>query len=104
MFNGVENGRWWSSRSKRVPKHLWLKRRLADDSFTSDLVGSAASVKQRGKMPAEVWFESLKEDQYELQENSVRFADGIYTLLHLTDEELLQERMSAKRSSRNDHE
>lgn len=104
VFNGVESGRWWSSRSKRVPEHLWLKRRLDDDSFASDLVGSAASVKRSGKMPAEVWFESLKEDQYELQENSVRFADGIYTLLHLTDEELLQERMSAKRSSRNDHE
>ena len=56
-----------------------------------------AATKRVGKMPAEAWFESVDQDRYEVQEHSVRFPEGIYTVLHLTDEELLVERMSAKR-------
>ena len=48
-------------------------------------------------MPAQAWFESVDQDRYEVQERSVRFAEGIYTVLHLTNEELWVERMSAKR-------
>ena len=102
IFNGTDanRGRWWSSRSKRVPEHLWLSRNLSDDSFASDLLGASATTKHVGKMPAEAWFESIDLDRYELQEHSVRFPEGIYTVLHLTDEELLAERMSAKRAWR----
>ena len=59
------------------------------------------TTKRVGKMPAQAWFESVNQDRYEVQEHSVRFPEGIYTVLHLTDEELLVERMSAKRSWRN---
>ena len=55
-----------------------------------------------GKMPAEVWFESVQSDRFEVQEHSIRLAEGVYTLLHLTDEEMLVERMSAKRAWRNE--
>ncbi len=99
VFNGTDThkGRRWSSRSKRVPEHLWLGRALNDDSFASDLLSAPTTTKRVGKMPAEAWFESVDQDRYEVQEHSVRFAEGIYTVLHLTDEELLVERMSAKR-------
>ena len=103
IFNGTDanKDRWWSSRSKRVPEHLWLSRDLDDDSFASDLLSAPATTKCVGKMPAEAWFESVDHDRYEVQEHSVRFPEGIYTVLHLTDEELLAERMSAKRAWRN---
>lgn len=100
IFNGANTGRWWSARSKRVPEHLWLKRQVDGDSYASDLVQAAVSTKRQGKMPAEVWFESVPEDTYEVQEHSIKFAEGVYTLLHLTDEALLEERMSAKRAWR----
>jgi IrrE N-terminal-like domain len=103
IFNGIDaqTGRWWSSRSKRVPEHLWLSRSIDDDSFASDLISASVMTKRVGKMPAEAWFESLEQDRYEVQEHSVRYPEGIYTVLHLTDEELLVERMSAKRAWRN---
>lgn len=100
VFNGVRNGRWWHSRSKRVPEHLYLQRQLDPDSFASDLANAANPTKKFGKMPAEAWFASIKEDRFELQEHSIRFPEGVYTILHLTDEELIEERMSAKRSWR----
>ena len=99
IFNGsgLHHGRWWWSRSKRVPEQLWPRRGLDDDSFASDLISAPVTTKRVGKMPAEAWFESVDQDRYEVQEHSVRFPEGIYTVLHLTDEELLVERMSAKR-------
>ncbi|WP_418126476.1 ImmA/IrrE family metallo-endopeptidase [Variovorax sp. 160MFSha2.1] len=101
IFNGVGDGRWWSARSRRVPEHLWLKRQVESDSYASDLLlAGAATTKNQGKMPAELWFESITEDRFEVQEHSIRFSEGVYTLLHLTDEELLEERMSAKRAWR----
>lgn len=81
-----------------MPGHLWLKRQVDGDSYASDLLQAAADTKKQGKMPAELWFESVPEDRYVVQEHSIRLAEGVYTLLHLTDEELLEERMSAKRS------
>ena len=103
IFNGTgaHKGRRWSSRSKRVPEHLWLSRDLDEDSFASDLLSAPVTTKRVGKMPAEAWFESVDQDRYEVQEQSVRFPEGIYTVLHLTDEELLVERMSAKRGWNN---
>ena len=71
--------------------------RLDDDSFASDLLSAQVTTKRVGKMPAEAWFESVDHDRYEVQEHSVRFAEGIYTVLRLTDDELLVERLSAKR-------
>lgn len=100
IFNGVGNRRWWSARSKRVPEHLWLKREVDSDSFVSDLIPAASSTKKFGKMPAEVWFESMPEDR-NVQEHSIRLQEGVYTILHLTDEIMLDERMSAKRAWRN---
>lgn len=100
IFNGANNGRWWSARSSRVPGHLWLKRQLDGDSYTSDLLQAAANTKKQGKMPAELWFESVPEDRYDVQEHSIRLSEGVYTLLHLTDEALLEERMSARRAWR----
>lgn len=98
IFNGVGNGRWWSARSKRVPEHLWLRRELESDSFASDLRAATLATKRQGKMPAEVWFGGIAEDRHELQEHSVRLQEGVYTLLHLTDEALIEERLSAKRA------
>jgi hypothetical protein len=103
IFNGAGTDRWWSSRSKRVPEHLWLRRELDEDSFASDLMRASASAKRTGKMPAEAWFQSVAGDQ-ELHEHSIRFMEGVYTLLHLTDEQLLQERFSAKRSGWHDRD
>jgi hypothetical protein len=100
IFNGAGDGRWWSARSRRVPEHLWLKRQVDGDSYASDLLQAGASTKKQGKMPAELWFESVPEDRFDVQEHSIRFSEGVYTLLHLTDEELLEERMSAKRAWR----
>ncbi|MCU4119123.1 ImmA/IrrE family metallo-endopeptidase [Variovorax sp. N23] len=100
VFTGVGNARRWTSRSRRVPEHLWIKTGIDGDSFASDLVHATELTKRQGKMPAEAWFDSVSEDR-NLQEHSIRFAEGIYTLLHLTDEELLEERMSAKRAWRN---
>ena len=99
VFNGTDThkGRRWSSRSRRVPEHLWLGRALDDDSYASDLLSAPTTTERVGKMPAEAWFESVDHDCYEVQEHSVRFPEGIYTVLHLTDEELLVERLSAKR-------
>lgn len=96
IFNGAGTGRWWHSRSKRVPEKLWPRRALDDDSFASDLMHVAVSTKRSGKMPAEAWFESVESDQ-EIHEHSIRFAEGVYTLLHVSDEDLLRESLSAKR-------
>lgn len=98
IFQGVGTGRWWSARSNRVPEHLWINRKPESDSFASDLQLAAQSTNRRGKMPAEVWFDGIAEDRYELQEHSVRMQEGVYTLLHLTDEALIEERLSAKRA------
>lgn len=99
IFNGVgRSSRWWSSRSKRVPEHLWVKRELESDSFACDLVAENVTTKRQGKMPAEVWFDGIAEDRYNLLEYSVRLQEGVYTLLHLADEALLEERLSAKRA------
>ena len=99
IFNGVglHHGRRWWSRSKRVLEQLWLGRGLDHDSFASDLIGAPAATKRVGKMPAQAWFESVDQDRYQVRERSVRFPEGICTVLHLTDEELWVERMSAKR-------
>lgn len=97
VFNGAGTGRWWHSRSKRVPEQLWPRRDLDDDTFASDLVRATVSTKRSGKMPAEAWFDSAVGDR-ELHEHSIRFAEGVYSLLHISDEELLQESLSAKRS------
>lgn len=100
VFTGVGTNRRWSSKSKRVPEHLWLAGQLDSDSFASDLRAAAPDTKRQGKMPAEVWFDCIQEDKYELEEFSLRAQEGIYTLLYLSDEGLLQERMSAKRNWR----
>lgn len=100
IFNGANNGRWWFARSSRVPGHLWLKRQVHGDSYASDLLLAAANTKKQGKMPAELWFESIPEDRFDVHEHSIRFAEGVYTLLHLTDEALIEERMSVKRAWR----
>ena len=84
-----------------MPEHLWLGRALDGDSFASDLLSAPTTTKRVGKMPAEAWFESVDHDRYEVQEHSVRFPEGVYTVLHLVDEDLLAERMSAKRAWRN---
>ncbi len=104
VFNGTDehSGRWWPSRSKRATGHLWPRRGLDEDSYASDLVSAPSGTKRSGKMPAEVWFESVQSDRFEVQEHSIRLAEGVYTLLHLTDEEMLVERMSAKRAWRNE--
>jgi hypothetical protein len=96
IFNGVA-GRKWSARSKRVPEHLWIKSVLEPDSFAHDLQSLPICTKRRGKMPAEVWFDGVVEDRYDVIEHSVRLQEGVYTLLHLADETLLEERLSAKR-------
>ncbi len=99
VFNGTdERKRWWSSRSKRVPEHHWLVPKLDPDTFAHDLYSTAPGTKRQGKMPAELWFDGLAEDKYELVELSVRSQEGVYSLLHLVDEDLLTERLSAKRS------
>jgi hypothetical protein len=98
VFKGAGNNRWWSSRSRRVPEHLWIKRDLDSDSHAHDLLTESFGTKRQGKMPAEVWFDGIAEDRHELVELSVRLHDGVYTLLHVTDEVLIEERFSAKRA------
>jgi hypothetical protein len=99
-YRSADGSRTWFSKSRAVPQHLWLSRNLSPDSFSHDLMRLTPGEKRTGKMPAEVWFESIEEDRYELVEHSIRVQDGVYTLLHLADEALLVERMSAKRSGR----
>lgn len=41
---------------------------------------------------------AIPEDRCNLMEYSVRQQEGVYTLLHLTDESLLEERLSGKRA------
>ncbi len=98
IFNGAGNARWWSSRSKLVPEHLWISRELDSDTYAHDLLAASVGTKRRGKMPAEAWFDGIANDRHELVEHSVRLHDGVYTLLHVTDEELLEERLSGKRA------
>lgn len=99
IFNGVGSPRRkWSSRSKRVPEHLWIARELDSDTYAYDLLTASIPTKRQGKMPAEVWFDGIPDDRYDLMEYSVRQQEGVYTLLHLNDEALLEERMSAKRA------
>lgn len=99
VFKGVGNTRWWSSRSKRVPEQLWVKRDLDSDTYAHDLLAASVGTKRQGKMPAEAWIDGITEDRYDdLMEFSVRLQDGVYTMLHLTDEALLEERLSAKRA------
>lgn len=99
VFQGAGSNRRWSCRSKYVPEHLWIKRELDSDTFAYDLLTASVSTKRHGKMPPEVWFDGIAEDRYDnLMEFSVRLQDGVYTLLHLTDEALLEERLSAKRA------
>lgn len=98
VFNGVGTARWWSSRSRRVPEHRWLKRKLDPDTYAHDLLTANVAAKRQGKMPAEVWFDGIPEDRYNLMEYSVRQQEGVYTLLYLTDEGLLEERLSGKRA------
>lgn len=99
VFNGVGSPRrWWSSRSKRVPEHVWLKRELDPDTHAHDLLVASVGTKRQGKMPAELWFDGLPDDRYELMEHSLRQHEGVFTLLHVLHEDLLQERLSAKRA------
>ena len=99
VFNGTDDPkRWWSSRSKRVPEHRWVMREINPDTYAHDLLPAAPGTKLQGKMPAEVWFDGVPEDVYQVMELSVRRQEGVYTLLHLVDEGLLEERLSAKRS------
>lgn len=98
VFNGVgDHRRWWSSRSRRVPEHLWVHREVDPDTYAHDLLTASVGTKRQGTMPAEVWFDGIPEDRYELMEYSVRQQEGVYTVLHLIDEGLLEERLSAKR-------
>jgi hypothetical protein len=98
IFNGVGSPhRIWSSRSKRVPGHLWISDTLDPDTFAYDLLTANLETKRQGKMPAEAWFADIPDDRYELVEFSIRLHEGVYTLLHLNDEALLEERLSAKR-------
>lgn len=104
IFSGVGTPhRIWSSRSKRVPGHLWITGTLDSDTFAYDLLTANPDTKRQGKMPAEAWFADIPDDRYDLVEFSVRLQEGVYTLLYLNDEALLEERLSAKRSwSRDD--
>lgn len=98
IFNGVGSPRRkWSSRSKRVPGHLWITDTLDSDTYAYDLLTVNVGTKRQGKMPAEIWFNGIPDDRYDLMEYSVRLQEGVYTLLHLNDEALLEERLSAKR-------
>lgn len=98
-FNGVSSlRRRWSSRSKRVPGHLWIPATLDSDTFAHDLLTADVGTKRQGKMPAEAWFDEIAEDRYDLIEYSMRLQEGVYTLLHLNDESLIEERLSAKRA------
>lgn len=99
IFNGVGSPRRiWSSRSKRVPGHLWITGTLDSDTYAYDLLKASPGTKRYGKMPAEVWFDGIPDDRYDLVEFSARFEEGVYTLLHLNNEGLLEERLSARRS------
>jgi hypothetical protein len=75
-----------------------VKREVDPDTYAYDLLATGVGTKRQGKMPAELWFDGLPEDRYELMEYSVRQHEGVYTLLHLADEGLLEERLSAKRA------
>lgn len=98
IFNGVGSSRrQWSSRSKRVPEHLWITSTLDSDTYAHDLLIAGVGTKRQGKMPAEIWFDGIPDDQYDLMEYSVRLHEGVYTLLYLNDEALIEERLSAKR-------
>ena len=99
VFNGVGNPRrWWLSRSTRVPQHLRVQREPDPDTFAFDMLTASVSERRQGKMPAELWFDGVPEDRHTLMEYSVRQQEGVYSLLHLVDESLLVERLSAKRA------
>lgn len=99
IFNGVGSPRrWWPSRSTQVPEHLRVRRELDPDTFAFDLLTANVSERGQGKMPAELWFDGVPEDRHDLLEYSVRQQEGVYSFLHLVDESLLVERLSAKRA------
>jgi hypothetical protein len=82
-YGGNGNLRWRKV-AEDVPKRWWLRQHLDDDSFAHDLLHSGRSHPSPGKQPAEVWFENMDADQYELLECCVPGRAGeINVLLYL---------------------
>lgn len=74
----------WRKAAADVPPRWWLRQQLDDDSFAYELLHNGKSHPSPGKQPAEVWFENMDADQYEMSECCVPSRAGeIMVLLYL---------------------
>ncbi|MBI3430657.1 MAG: ImmA/IrrE family metallo-endopeptidase [Hydrogenophilales bacterium] len=58
----------WRKAAADVPPRWWLRQQLDDDSFAYELLHNGKSHPSPGKQPAEVWFENMDADEYEMSE------------------------------------
>jgi Zn-dependent peptidase ImmA (M78 family) len=74
----------WRKAAKDVPSRWWLRQQLDDDSFAYELLHSGKFHLNPGKQPAEVWFENMDADGYEMSECCMPTRGGeIMVLLYL---------------------
>ena len=74
----------WRKAAADVPPRWWLRQQLDDDSFAYELLHNGKSHPSPGKQPAEVWFENMDADQYEMLECCMPSRAGeIMVLLYL---------------------
>lgn len=74
----------WRKAAEDVPPRWWLRQQLDEDSFAYELLHNGKSHPSPGKQPAEVWFENMDADQYEMSECCMpSWAGEIMVLLYL---------------------
>ena len=78
---GAQGGLRWRKVAADVPGRWWLRQHLDDDSFAYDLLHNGKPHPSPGKQPAEVWFENLDADQYEMLECCAPGRTGEVTVL-----------------------
>jgi hypothetical protein len=87
-------GRRWFVRSPDVPSRWFPREDLDSESYAFGLLhGQDAEQASPRKIGASAFFDRPEADEYEIQEQSFKVADGeIVTLLSLKDDDMLEER------------
>lgn len=74
----------WRKAAADVPGRRWLGQQLDDDTFAYELLHNGKSHPDLGKQPAELWFENMDADRYEMSERCTPSSAGeIKVLLYL---------------------
>lgn len=74
----------WHKTAADIPSRWWLRQQLDSDSFAYDLLHKGTTHLHPSKQPAEVWFDNVDADQYELSECcTLGHAGEIVVLLNL---------------------